>query len=149
MNEAIERKRFVDAALSYLDTPYHHAARIKGVGIDCATLLVMAGYEAGLVDQIKLPEYSPQWMLHRSEELYLQILNEHCREIEPPARSGDIAIWKIGRTFSHAAIVIEWPQIVHAVMNRKVATDDADKTMWLMFDENSPRPMKLFSFWGR
>lgn len=88
-------------------------------------------------------------MLHRSEELYLEILNQHCREIESPAITGDIAIWKIGRTYSHAAIVVEWPQVVHAVMNRKVATDDVEKTMWLKFDENTPRPMKLFSFWGR
>lgn len=147
--EWIERKLFVQCALSYVGTPYHHAARIKGVGIDCATMLVMAGHEAGLVENIDLPEYSPQWMLHRDEEKYLEILSRYCHEVEPPARPGDIAIWKIGRTFSHAAIVIEWPQIIHAVMNRKVSTDDAEKAMWLKFDDNNPRPMKLFSFWRR
>ncbi len=149
MTEADERKRFVKAALSFRDTPYHHAARIKGVGIDCATMLVMAGHEAGLVSDISLPDYSPQWMLHRSEELYLQILSRYCCEIAPPAQPGDIAIWRVGRTFSHAAVVVEWPQIVHALVNRKVATDDAEKTMWLKFDGDAPRPMKLFSFWGR
>lgn len=147
--EIVQRKRFVDAALSYCGTPYHHEARIKGVGIDCATMLVMAGHEAGLVDEIKLPQYSPQWMLHRDQELYLQILGEYCREVEPPPRPGDIAIWKIGRTYSHAAVVVDWPVVVHAVMGRPVTTEDAERTMWLKFDENKPRPMKLFSFWSR
>jgi cell wall-associated NlpC family hydrolase len=147
--EDAERERFVQAALSYIGTPYHHQGRIKGVGVDCATMLILAGCDAGLIDNFELPEYSPQWMLHRNEEVYLEIIGKHCHEIEPPALPGDIAVWKIGRTFSHAAIVIEWPKVVHAVVNRKVSTDDVDKTMWLRFDENKPRPMKLFSFWGR
>lgn len=149
MSEIEERRRFVDAAMSYCGTPYHHAARIKGVGIDCATMLVMAGHEAGLVEDITLPEYSPQWMLHRNEELYLQIIEQHCEEVEPPAMPGDIAIWKVGRTFSHAAVVVEWPKIVHAVTGTKVTTDDAERLTWLRYEENKPRPMKLFSFWGR
>lgn len=150
MTEADERKRLVEVALSYCGTPYHHEGRVRGVGMDCATMLILAGQDAGLVtDEVKLPHYSPQWMLHRDEELYLQILGQFCAEVDPPARPGDIAIWKIGRTYSHAAIVIEWPMVVHAVMNRPLGVEDAEKATWLSFDENKPRPMKLFSFWRR
>lgn len=37
----------VEIARTYLDTPFHHQARLKGVGIDCIGLLVCAAREAG------------------------------------------------------------------------------------------------------
>jgi hypothetical protein len=44
MDEAM-RAAVVKEALTWLGTPYHHHARVKGVGVDCARLLC-AVYEA-------------------------------------------------------------------------------------------------------
>lgn len=149
MSEANDRQRYVDAALAYCGTNYHHMAKIKGVGVDCATLLICAGVDAGLIEDFDLEYYPPDWALHRDEERYLRIVSKYCHEVAPPAQPGDIAVWRMGRCFSHAAVVVQWPQVVHAVVNCKVATEDAEACMWLRYENNKPRPMKLFSFWER
>jgi len=155
-DETAERERFVQATLSYLGTAYHHHARIKGVGVDCATLLVCAAQEAGLLPEaFELPEYSPMWHLTRSAEKYLHTILKVCTEVEGPPRSGDIVIYKFGRTFSHGAVVVKWPMIIHACIHDRVRTDDASKCAWLTtvgeqgLDLGKPRPMKIVSLWPR
>ena len=47
-------------ARSYIDTPWHHAARRPGIGIDCAGVLICAGRELGLVSEtFEVPAYVP------------------------------------------------------------------------------------------
>jgi NlpC/P60 family putative phage cell wall peptidase len=41
--------RIVDCARSWLDTPYHHMERQKGVGVDCAGLVIGVARELGVV----------------------------------------------------------------------------------------------------
>lgn len=41
--------RAVEIARSYLGTPYHHQARVRGVGIDCVGLLICVARELGTV----------------------------------------------------------------------------------------------------
>src|SRR6266404_2930519 len=98
------RNRVVRIALEWLNTPYHPHAKLKHVGCDCATLLTEVYAEAGVVKPIELEHYSPEFMLHRSEEIYLQTVLKYGREIEKPGL-GDVAVWKFGRCFSHGAIV--------------------------------------------
>ena len=42
------RKEFVDAARSCLDTKFHHQGRLKGVGLDCAGLVIVAASLVGI-----------------------------------------------------------------------------------------------------
>jgi hypothetical protein len=53
-----------------MGTPYHHHARIKGVGVDCAQLLCGVYEAAGLVPHIETGHYPHDWHLHRGEELF-------------------------------------------------------------------------------
>ena len=41
----------VQAARGWLDTPYHHQARLRGVGVDCLGLLIGVCRELGTVDE--------------------------------------------------------------------------------------------------
>lgn len=41
----------VAEAMTWLGTPYHHQGRVKGVGVDCATLLCEVYKEVGLMDK--------------------------------------------------------------------------------------------------
>lgn len=112
------RAAVVAEALTWLDTPYHHHARLKGVGVDCLQILAAIYVDAlHLRPPINLGNYAPQWHLHRGEELYLQgLVAAGAEPVQSPAL-GDIAVFRIGRTFSHAAIVIEEgadPTMVHA-----------------------------------
>lgn len=118
--ERQQRDRVVAVAHTYLRTPYVDCARVKGHGADCATLFAMIYEEAGMIDHVDIPHYSPQWYLHRSEELFLEILRRYMAEIEEAAAvAGDSVIYKFGRCFSHGGVLIEpgWPAIIHAHKN--------------------------------
>lgn len=39
------RHEFINAARAYVGTPFHHAGRVKGVGVDCMGLICCAGRE--------------------------------------------------------------------------------------------------------
>jgi cell wall-associated NlpC family hydrolase len=113
--EASQRERVVQIAKTWLRTPYHSNARVKGAGVDCGMLLLAVFEEAGLMDHVEVGYYSEQWHLHRSAELYLQWVEKYCRLIdyEKPL-SGDIALFQFGRTLSHGAIVVDWPLVIHS-----------------------------------
>ena len=124
---AIEQLRaaVVAEAESWLRTPYHHHARVKGAGVDCAQILIGVYGAVGLVEPFDTGEYPMDWMFHRDEERYLAWVERYAREVAHPL-PGDIAVWRFGRTFSHGAIVTEWPHIIHAYRpERMVARGDA------------------------
>lgn len=109
------RQAVIDEAMTWLGTPYHHNARIKGVGVDCAQLPAAIYHAVGLIPHLE-PEYSPQWMMHRDEEKYLEWVRPYAHEItREEVKAGDLIVWKFGRTYSHSAIVIDRPTIIHAV----------------------------------
>jgi NlpC/P60 family putative phage cell wall peptidase len=122
MNE--QRDLVVQEALSWIGTPYRHNAMVKGSGVDCAMILIGVYKNCGLIDEIDLPEYSPQWHLHRDEEKYLNTISKYLKQTQDP-KPGDVALFKFGRTVSHSAIVIDYPTVVHAYNRVGVILDDA------------------------
>lgn len=114
-----------DIARTWLGTPYHHRARVKGVGVDCLMLLAEVFEEAGMVPYIDPGYYPHDWMMHRSEERYLAGLEQYCDRVEDP-QPGDIALYRFGRCASHAGIVIEWPLIIHAYRGEGVVLAHGD-----------------------
>lgn len=109
------RAAIVDAALAWLDTPYHWHARIKGVGVDCAQILLAVFVdELALAPALNVGLYPQQWHLHRGEEIYLQWLRAAgARQVDAP-QPGDIAMYRFGRTYSHAAICVGDGEMLHA-----------------------------------
>lgn len=116
MTEEEQREAVVAEAESWVGTPYHHIARIKGVGVDCATLSGEVYARAGIVPPQEIPFYPAQWFLHRSAELYMEHVQRYATEFNGPMKPGDLVLFKIGRCFAHGAIVTRsgWPNIIHA-----------------------------------
>jgi cell wall-associated NlpC family hydrolase len=141
MNEAEQRQEVIAEAMTWLRTPYHHAARIKGAGVDCLMLLAEVYEGIGLIEKQEIPYYPHDFMFHRSEETYLDGMMRLGYEVETP-QPGDVALWKFGRVFSHAAIVIKWPEIIHAYRMEGVVLGRGDT------GELGGRPVKFFSLWG-
>jgi cell wall-associated NlpC family hydrolase len=109
------RDQVVAEALRWEGTPYHHRARVLGVGVDCAQLPLAVYHACGLIPDLD-PKYTTDWMLHRDEERYLGVVRDHAREIDRgQVGRGDFAIWKYGRTYSHGAILLDPPTVLHAV----------------------------------
>jgi cell wall-associated NlpC family hydrolase len=123
MTEQELRDWIVTVAKSYQGTPYHHMGRIKGVGVDCATFLIESYEEAGIIEHIDLPYYPPDWHMHHTEELYLKELLKYGHRVKVP-RPGDIALYRYGKTAAHGAIVINYPEIIHSVLNQGVIWAD-------------------------
>ena len=48
-----------------------------------------------------------------------------------PVLPADIVLWRFGRCFSHGAIVVDWPIVIHAYLGRGCMLEDAGKAEWL------------------
>ena len=143
------RKDVIAELQSWLGTPYHHAACVKGAGVDCLMLMVEVYTRAGVfarmgVDaaSISIPRYPQDIMLHRNEETYLNGVCQYAVETDQHD-TGNIALWKFGRIYSHAAIITDWPHIIHAYAPEKmVVTGCATQSLL------AERPVRFFDPWG-
>ncbi len=136
------REAVVAEALTWIGTPFHHAARVKGAGVDCLMLLAEVYERAGVAPHVDPPFYVPDWHMHRDAERYLEGLLGYARAIDGPPLPGDIALFKFGRVFSHGAIVTEWPRLIHAYWAIGVVWGDAT------LHPLKGRPVRFFSPFG-
>ena len=110
-------------AYRWLGTPYHHHAKVRGVGVDCAQFVMAVFEECGVLKKGEITPgyYSPEWHLHHSDEIYLNWIKKYCDEIcVCSASPGDIAVFQFGRCISHAGIITRWPYIIHAYIGTGV-----------------------------
>ena len=127
MTEQEQRAAVIAEALTWQGTPHHNGACIKGAGVDCGQLPWTIYHKIGVAPAIdKELRYSPQFHLSRGEEWYKAIVEKHGYAVEKP-QTGDLALYKIGRIYSHGAIVIEWPRIIHAWVGTGVIQDLGDQ----------------------
>lgn len=111
VSEQVER--IIAEARSWVGTPWHHAARCKGAGVDCAQFLIAVFSAAGIVEAFDTEYYPIDWHLHRDEPRFLKYLLSHAVKVSDPL-PGDVVMFRYGRQAAHGGIVIEWPLIVHA-----------------------------------
>jgi NlpC/P60 family putative phage cell wall peptidase len=122
MSHEIERTAIVAEALSWIGTPFRHAAGIKGVGADCVHFVLRTFQKTGHAPaDFAPPKYAREWHIHRSEELILKTLPVYARQIEEKdAGPGDVVLYRIGRTASHLAIIVDENCIAHAYSPQKM-----------------------------
>lgn len=150
-----QRDAVVAEAASWIGTPYQHRGRLKGIAADCAGLPLCVYETAGVIPPTDVGFYSEQWMLNRSEEVYLKWVRGFGRQIGHKLAGGmtiegdapgvgDFVVWKWWRTFSHGAIVEAWPKIIHAYVDARMVTrDDAS-----IHEELLRREAFIFTLWG-
>jgi cell wall-associated NlpC family hydrolase len=125
MSEQEQRQAVIAEALTWIGTPFLMNAEVKGIGVDCAHLLVACYRKAGVKTE-DAPRATRDWHLHTKEQKYLGILDRHCNRVKDP-QPGDIAAFRF-RTcpvFAHSGIVVNWPVMIHAMYGRKVEQVDA------------------------
>jgi NlpC/P60 family putative phage cell wall peptidase len=144
---AMQRAAVVAEARSWIGTPYHHAADVKGHGVDCALLLVRVYCDLGLVEPFDPRPYTRDWFLHRNEERYLGFLLARSKEVRTPGL-GDIILFRIGRCFAHAGIVssIEPLSIIHAFAPSSHVVEDVIEANAELLDRM--KTAKFASYWG-
>lgn len=139
--ELQQREAVVREAYTWLLTPYHHQGRIKGVGVDCATILCEVYEACGLIGHVDPRPYATDWHLHRSEEVYLGWLTKFAREVDTP-KPGDVMVWKFGRCFSHGGIMVDDKFVIHAYLRTPVTTTE------FRAEPLVSRPVKYFTLWN-
>jgi cell wall-associated NlpC family hydrolase len=126
-----------------------------GEGVDCVQLLVQSFSGAGLIDVPQIERYSIDWHMHRNEEKYLDGIEQYAslidasesplelRDTDFYVKPADILVFRVGRTFSHGAIVTSWPFIIHAYQPSNIV-EEVDVRHTPM----SHRPVRIYSYWG-
>lgn len=109
-----QAQSIVAEAERWLSTPYHHMASIKGIGVDCAMLPVMVYGGLGLVPPFDPRPYPPDWMMHSDDERYRDWVKRFADQVDVP-QAGDLALFRVGRCYSHGAIVVDH-RMIHADM---------------------------------
>lgn len=128
----MKRAALINEAKSWLGTPYHHQAALKGVGCDCIGLI--RGIYAAFGGVVELPaDYSPSWHLHRAEERLRDGLKRYGTEVPLlSARPGDILLFGIGKgPAAHGAVLIEPDIIVHAYSEARAVIASRLSGRWL------------------
>ena len=146
MSEAEQRAAIVAEAMTWLCTPYHHNARVRGAGVDCAQLPAAVYEAAGIIDHVA-PDYPHDWHMHRNAELYVEWI-QRLGGIEIPIDEmapADFMVWRFGRTFSHGAIYIGGGQVIHAWQQAGMVCLDN----WEDLEELARRERRAFTFWKR
>lgn len=131
----------VETARSFVGTPYVLGARVKGAGVDCATLVAECLIAGGFAQREDLGVYTLDWSNHPEVhgDRYLVSLRKYVTEkmnvvayrSTTTAAPGDIVLVKVGsKRWNHSGIVTEWPRIVHAVKPRVEEIDASRHPMW-------------------
>lgn len=145
MTEDDIRTAIIKEADSWFRTPWHHEARVKGAGIDCGLFLFEVFERCGLVPHVDVPHYGMDFMRHSDEEWFLNYVLTYADEIDSSVEHlpGDIILFKIGKLYSHGAIIHHWPIVMHASRpDRCVCYADVSKP------HLSEIPMKFFRYRG-
>lgn len=119
MPEQITGQDLINTARTYIGTPFHHAGRVKGVGVDCIGLLVCVAQELGFVIEDTLNYAATQ----DEYPLMVASLERYCTEISSEDasawESGDVLVFRDRRINNHCALFVEGsakqsPGMIHA-----------------------------------
>ncbi|HWE18281.1 MAG TPA: NlpC/P60 family protein [Hyphomicrobiaceae bacterium] len=108
------RTTIVALARTWLGTPYHHQASLKGAGCDCIGLVRGIWRELYGSEAEALPAYTRDWAEGSGRESLLQAARRHLVEIAPSSvQPGDILIfrWRRGALAKHCAILSTLPPL--------------------------------------
>lgn len=113
----IARADVVTCARTWIDTPYLHQARLKGVGVDCAGLIICVARELGIVE----PDFDVSGYARQPDGVSLigwceQSMTEIRRDQMQP---GDVVVVAFDSAPGHMGIVADYVHgglsIVHAL----------------------------------
>lgn len=148
MSELDERMLVVEEAKTWLGTPYITNGGVKGAGVDCGMLLVRVFVDTGMIAPFDPRPYPAQWAMHQRAERFLDLVQSFGHEIFEEPKPGDVALFKFGHCWSHGAIIVDWPVIIHA----NPTVNSLAKCRYDNWRNNSglhKRKPRFFSAWPR
>ena len=113
IDDGARRAAVVAEARSWLGTPYHHQASVKGVGCDCLGLLRGVWRAAVGPEPEAMVAYTPDWGQATGEETLLAVANRHLVPIAlAEATRGDVLVFrmKLRAVAKHCGILVDAPR---------------------------------------
>jgi NlpC/P60 family putative phage cell wall peptidase len=122
------RTTIVSIARTWLGTPYHHQASLKGIGCDCLGLVRGVWRELYGTEPEPLPAYTRDWAeaqgLTERRETLLEAARRHLIEIPPTTvQPGDILIFRWSRhaPAKHCGMLSTPTTMIHALEGAPVS----------------------------
>jgi NlpC/P60 family putative phage cell wall peptidase len=113
----IQRREIVRIARSWIGTPYHHQASVRGVGADCLGLLRGVWQEVYGYEAEQPPPYSRDWAEACGREDLLAGAGRHMRRVRPSAmKPGDVLLFRMREKApaKHVGLLVSATTFVHA-----------------------------------
>ena len=104
MDHAETRARIVAEARTWICTPYHHMAELKGVGVDCGKLVLCILSNAGVIEHADFGSYSKDWFVARENPFLEDLFRARFIIVDAP-EPGDAMLFRVGRSYCHLALV--------------------------------------------
>lgn len=132
LSAPLSRARIIGIARSWVGTPYHHQASVRGAGCDCLGLVRGVYRELCGEEPEIMPPYTPDWAEAQGRETLLTGARRHLRErAANEAIPGDILIFRLRKAAmaKHMAILVTPDTMVHAI-ERAPATEVHFGSWW-------------------
>ena len=113
-----QRAAIIAAARTWIGTPYHHQASVKGIGADCLGLVRGVWRDYFGCDAETPPAYSRDWAEARGQETMLDAAGRHLSAVAAgDMQPGDVVVFRLraGTVAKHAAIVSGAGTMIHAM----------------------------------
>lgn len=127
----IDNAQIVATARTWINTRFHHQARVKGVGCDCAGLVIGVCKELGLSEFDKT-----DYTRHPDGVMLQQVCDDNMSRIRfEDAKPGDVLLFRFEVLPQHLAIIGDYVHgglsIIHAYApSRKVIETRLD-SVWI------------------
>lgn len=142
-------EKIAAAAYEWVGTPYQDNAMVKGRGVDCAHLLLGCVLDAGLLNcgEVEIGYYSNEWHLHRSEEKFVNNIEQVAEEVQGEPEVGDFLLFQYGRCISHGAVYVGNNEVIHSYIMLGVVKSELTDVMF--YDNRGQyRLRKIYRFKG-
>ena len=147
MSDEEARSNVIRVARTFIGTKYHHHGMVKGVGVDCATFLLLTFKEAVAIPATtEVGKYSNQWHLHNIDPLYEKALMAvGGKPLDEASGIADIILYFQGKQFAHGAIITQLDplRIIHAYAPARCVVEGDEKE----FGGIAYSDKKFFSTW--
>jgi NlpC/P60 family putative phage cell wall peptidase len=118
ISPARTRADVLAATRSWLGTPYHHQASVRGVGTDCLGLVRGVWRDLYAAEPEAPPPYTPDWAEATAAETLRDAAARHLLPVPlTDARPGDVLVFRLraGCPAKHAGILASPTTFIHAM----------------------------------
>ncbi len=125
------RDDVIAEARTWLGTPWHHQASVKGVGCDCIGFI--RGVAEPFLGKVDIPlDYTPTWHLYRAEPRMYLGFKAVAEEIDPAdAIPSDILLFGAGKgPAHHCALLTPEGGLIHCYQEAGRVVEHAFSDGW-------------------